>query len=257
MQSVELVANSGDQIGAIDQSAFPFTGLRHYMTAYYRAALEEYKLFETDLLVFRLGKDAILSLFGTRASSGHENTFDYFGNHARLEINRNINLETLDPRITSQVSKRLFEYLGERGAHIEVVAKSAADNAMVLGLMEKARSHNITTEASTDPSRGHEHLTRSLNSGHRQSVKRGLERLGNDIRVFHMEEASDAISKFRDLHERAAGRVTRPEESWMLMEKAVYEGKAILTVAGYSTEMLGATFTWLGSGCAVWYRCIR
>src|SRR5262249_5283340 len=70
-------------------------------------------------------------------------------------------------------------------------------------------------------------LLQHMRKGHAYDVKRGLKRFS--VTCYDADSITDDIfARYRSLHAQAAGRVTRPLQTFALMQQWICEGKAVL-----------------------------
>lgn len=250
VKSIELHVFDGADSCAFDSSAFPLSALRSSMAEYYRAAIPQSAATRRQDLILSLGDMPIAALCGTWTESEGHSSFEYFGSHARLELRSDIDSQILDGRLQKQIVKRLTDQFRNSAASIEF--EQDRNHSMVFpGLFERSISHSVYFEASIDPSLGPKHIDSSMASGHRESVKKGLEKL-QDVEVHYGSMSPDLIDQVRQLHLDMAGKVTRSLESWEKMRESVISRQALMVTAKQNQRLIGATFSWFGSAAALY-----
>lgn len=88
----------------------------------------------------------------------------------------------------------------------------------------------------------HEHLWSALRKGHKYDVNRG--RKNFDIHIYDKTNADkDVFDQYRLLHHKAAGRITRPIETFEMMYDWMLEGNGML--CGVSKQGIFAGFSYI------------
>ncbi len=93
-----------------------------------------------------------------------------------------------------------------------------------------------------------ENLQKAIRKGHKHNIVQGQREFVVD--VFDQNNISDEIfQQYRIMHHKAAGRVTRPNESFEIMKQWVKNGQAALFGAKYQDKYVGFTLIFMfGSG---------
>lgn len=84
-------------------------------------------------------------------------------------------------------------------------------------------------------------MFKRLTKGHRADVKRA-ERDGVRVETLYGGNYPDDMRAFRDLHVKAAGRITRSLETWAIQQGWVWAGHAFLVLASKDALVAGALF---------------
>ena len=109
---------------------------------------------------------------------------------------------------------------------------------------------SVTTQV-VDLSLSEDQLHRRMHTGHRRNVKKAQRSLTVD--AHHAETASDGpFDAYRRIHEKAAGRVTRPDSTFEQMREWISEGNGLLLCAQRDGEIVGCVYVLL-SGDAAYY----
>ncbi len=96
---------------------------------------------------------------------------------------------------------------------------------------------------------GAETLRRGMTKGHRAAVKRGAEMFNVEL-LSGAAASNAALHEFRALHEAAAGRQTRPPETYDQMAEWAQRGEALLALVGDGDTYIGGSYVSVFSGRA-------
>jgi lipid II:glycine glycyltransferase (peptidoglycan interpeptide bridge formation enzyme) len=84
-------------------------------------------------------------------------------------------------------------------------------------------------------------MFKRLTKGHRADVKRA-EREGVEVEILYGGNFPEDMRLFRELHAKAAGRVTRSLKTWAIQQRWVDDGYAFLALARKGALLAGALF---------------
>src|SRR5206468_7207838 len=85
-------------------------------------------------------------------------------------------------------------------------------------------------------------LLRSMTKGHRAAVKKAMKAMEVDALDGASVESADAFDAYQQMHQRAAGRVTRPQRTFDLMRTWLGTGHAVLFAARRGGGFLGFAY---------------
>ena len=87
-------------------------------------------------------------------------------------------------------------------------------------------------------------LRKQMRKGHRYDVKRGSNLFSTKV-LFGSEVDRSLFDAYVNIHELAAGRKTRPQQTFDIMYACILEENALLTLAQYNNTYIGAAFIML------------
>ena len=204
-----------------------------------------------------------LTLETTKAKGKSFKTFSIGGGWlpAPAITNQSLALKNMD-----QVLHFIFDKITELAEKNQVAKVSYRLNPFVLADGHKANRsnwlsnfgfipHMFNTQI-IDTGNQPEQLFREMRKGHRSDIKRA-EELGLTCHIYYGDECSQNIfHRYEALHEKAAGRLTRPESTFEMMYQWVKDGYAFLIgvkrqdeFIGFSVMLLYKDFAYYGSSC--------
>jgi len=248
---IRLSSNKEDLMEALASFSFPVSSRRKNMFPYFNAIRETSELSDLQgLVIYQNHAPAAVILGSTSAHKG-DGEFSYFGTYARLEVASDFQND-ITSNVLRRISKELLGFLGGRGAQIELKMRNSVETRLLHSLLIEASSHQVTFEAISKPELGAEAILKAIRSGHRESVRKGLQNFHEGVDVHYGSLEPHVADSFQRLHVHAAGRVTRPERSWEEMFTAIKAKNAMLVTAQFEGELVGATFSWLGPNDALY-----
>lgn len=86
----------------------------------------------------------------------------------------------------------------------------------------------------------------SMSKGHKSSIKSIRTNQSRHLELYdHTNFNSLVFAAFKNLYFKAAGRLTRCNESWAIQEKAIINGSAFLVTNTISSVLQSTSFFWL------------
>ena len=143
------------------------------------------------------------------------------------------------------------QILGRESGTLSFLEDGTNSPALMRELMTISLSHNVLFEGTISLEAPIDQIILQFRSGHRQSVDKGKKAL-SDWQVFGVDIEPDIFDTFRQLHEKAAGRVTRNDKSWQEMYKALKDSRAFLTVVSLGGEVIGCSYFWVSRDSATY-----
>ena len=117
-----------------------------------------------------------------------------------------------------------------------LTASCFAPAALRTGYLDISRTSQVL-----DLRVGAEALRRGMSKGHRAAVKRGTARFAVDV-LSGADATHASLHDFRALHEAAAGRQTRPPETYDRMAEWAQHGDALLVIARDGDTIVGGSY---------------
>ena len=147
-----------------------------------------------------------------------------------------------------------IDRLGKVHAVSEVLVRDTAGAALTpLGeacLSRNARA-DVKVVAEVDLTLGEEGWRKSLRKRYKPLINWGKKNLAIQV-VDHGTRDDLAFQRFRDFHLQVAGRVTRPESSWLAMQEWLNAGQSELLLATHESRLVSASYFVEGTTTAIY-----
>lgn len=143
------------------------------------------------------------------------------------------------------------QILGPESGTLSFLEDGKNSAALMRELMTSSVSHSVLFEGTVSLETPIDQIIQQFRSGHRQSVDKGKKAL-SEWQIFGVDIEPDIFDTFRQLHKKAAGRVTRNNKSWEEMYKALKDSRAFLTVVSLRSEVIGCSYFWVSRDYATY-----
>jgi hypothetical protein len=207
--------------------------------------------------------EPVAGLFMTQSTRPGQNLLNYYGQPGTFIVNENSShLETGLQELSDFVMRRGLKHeISKDGCEFELTISQRvlAHKTKLLDLILRESTslspHIVGKRELISSNLGASRNTAAWSRSTRSSLKKATE-LGLECRIFDKDsdrfEMKKAFWEFRSLHFSAAGRETRPEDSWREQLELVLKGNAFLSIAELAGARVGGAYFMHGFG-SVYY----
>ena len=162
----------------------------------------------------------------------------------------NLSLDLTEPikPLIKFIKSRLLDH---KTVSLSFLEDGRNSRAAMREIMSICKSHNLSFEGHVSLEGPLGEIFQDFRPSHRQRIEKGKKTLG-PFKIFEKDTDLETFTNFRRMHAKAAGRVTRGEESWGEMYQGLLESRAFLSVASIGSKPVGYSYFWSTSHCATY-----